>query len=347
MTRLIVNTANNELTLSLFNKGKVFYKVSNSKMHHNEMMLPMLDELLNENGLKISDIKEFGVVIGPGSFTGIRVGISTIKAFRDALKATAKGINNLDYLYNLSVSQNKDIETVAIFGSKDSYFVAKLVNGVVYKYPHNLTLEELKAVAENKPVGMFAVDENLDCFVPEFDAEILNKTYEQSADYELIPVYYQLSQAENEKLKRGNVQIKEANIDDLDYILEIEQQNILVNTLTKEDVETGLANKSYKTYKIMHNDVVAGFVMLQITDELNVVSIAVKKEFRNLGYGTMLLQQAEELAKELKLSGVSLEVSYNNVTAYLLYKKFGFVQRRVRKNYYKDGSHCVEMFKTV
>ena len=100
-TKLIVNTANEELILSLYVKGKVFYKVVGSKMHHNETMLPEIDKLLKESKTSIQNIKEYGVVIGPGSFTGIRVGISTIKAFRDALQGKAKSINNLDYLFKL------------------------------------------------------------------------------------------------------------------------------------------------------------------------------------------------------------------------------------------------------
>ena len=131
-TKLIVNTANDELILSLYHKGKVFSKKNLAKMHHNETMLPLIDELLNENGLNIKEVEEFGVVIGPGSFTGVRVGIATIKAFRDALNVKAKSINNLDLLFKLAVKQNCKIETVAILGSFNSYFVAKLINGVVY-----------------------------------------------------------------------------------------------------------------------------------------------------------------------------------------------------------------------
>lgn len=347
MAKLIINTANEELILSLYNKGKVFYKLSNAKAHHNEVMLPLIDELLKENNLKIADIKDFGVVIGPGSFTGIRVGIATIKAFRDALNAKAKGINNLDYLFKLSRSQNSDIETVAILGSLNSYFVAKLINGIVYKYTHNLTLDELKEVAENKPIGMFKVDENLHCFVPKFDAEILLQCYEESVDTDLIPVYYQLSQAENEKLKRGNVEILQATKQDFKEIKQIEQTNILTNVLNDEDIMLGLTGKDYKTYKIMHENELAGFIMLQITDEVNIISVAVKKEYRNLGLATRLINKAEELTKEIGLKAVSLEVNFTNITAYLLYKKLGFTVRRERKNYYADGQSCLEMVKLV
>lgn len=347
MNKLLINTANDELFIVLQKDNNVFSKSINAKMHHNETMLPAIDELLKENNCNIKDIHEFGVVIGPGSFTGIRVGISTIKAFKDANKALAKGVNNLDYLYNLAKNQNSEIETVAILGSKDSYFVAKLINGVIYKYERNLTLNELKQVAENKPIGMFKQDENLNCFVVHNNAEVLINCYNSSKDETLIPVYYQLSQAENEKLKKGEIKIEKAFEEDVDLILNLEKENILVNTLTKNDIVSALSNENYVTFKASFNDEVVGFVIGQISDEINIVSIAVNKDYRNLGIATKLINKLQDYAKNSNINAISLEVSYTNITAYLLYQKLGFIVRRTRKNYYADGTACLEMVKKI
>ena len=347
MNRLIINTANDKLFVVLQLGDNVFCKISESKMHHNETMLPLIDELLKENNVQIKDIDEFGVVIGPGSFTGIRVGIATIKAFRDSLGVVAKGINNLDYLFKLSKKANQHVDTVGIKGSKDSYFVAKYINDMVYKYDRNLTLNELTEVANTSPIGVFNEDESLNFVKVEDDAKTLIECFEDSEDKDLIPVYYQLSQAENEKFKRAEIKVETANLDDLKDILQIEQASINYNTLKEEDVKTALTDANYKTFKVLLNEEVAGFVILQISDEVNIVSIAVKKEFRNLGLATKLLNQTEEYSKEIGINAISLEVSYKNVRAYLLYKKFGFIQRRIRKNYYQDGANCIEMVKTI
>ena len=128
MRKLLINTATDDLFIVLSKDNEIFSHAINSKMHHNETMLPKIDELLKEHKLDVAQIDEFGVVIGPGSFTGIRVGVSTIKAFRDAIGANAKGINNLDYLFALSRKIDSKIETVAINGSRDSYFVAKFIS---------------------------------------------------------------------------------------------------------------------------------------------------------------------------------------------------------------------------
>lgn len=347
MNRLIINTANDKLFVVLQIGDNIFCKTSESKMHHNETMLPLVDELLKENNLTVKDVQEFGVVIGPGSFTGIRVGIATIKAFRDGVVAMAKGINNLDYLFKLAKQADKNINTVAIKGSKDSYFVAKYINETVYKYDRNLTLEELKKVAENSQVGMFSTDDLIDFLQVDDNAKALIECFEESENENLIPVYYQLSQAESEKFKRADIKVERAELIDKNDIFEIEKSSIKYNTLTKNDIETALCDKNYKTFKVLLNDEIAGFIILQITDEANVVSIAVKKEFRNLGLATKLLIKAEDCAKEIGIKNLSLEVSYKNIKAYLLYQKFGFTTRRIRKNYYSDGADCFEMVKTI
>lgn len=347
MKKLVINTATDELFIVLKKGNEIFSKIINSKMHHNETMLPQIDEILKEQDLDINDIDEFGVVIGPGSFTGIRVGISTIKAFRDAILAKAKGVNNLDYLFALAKNKNSEIETVAIAGSKDSYFVAKLIHGVVYKYPRNLTLDELIEVAENKPIGMFKEDESLNCLVVEQNAEVLLNCVENSVDETLVPVYYQLSQAESEKLKRSEIKIEPACMDDLAEIVKLESENITVNTMSKEQIKIALNDENYTVFKAVIDDVIAGFIMLSKTDELNIDSIAVSKEFRNIGIATKLIEKAETYRKENKIETLSLEVAYTNITAYLLYKKLGFYERRTRKNYYKNGDDAIEMLKNT
>lgn len=342
MNKLIIDTANDLLMVVLVKDDQVFSYIGEAKSRHNEAMLPMVDSLLSAHDMEIKDIDEFGVVIGPGSFTGIRVGIATIKAFRDVLGVSAKGINNLDYLFRIAHTKNADINVVAIKGSRNSYFVARLINDIVYKYERNLTLDELREVAGDGMIGMFSEDDDVNCYRVDADANILNECLIDSSDDKLVPVYYQLSQAENEKLKRGNIDILDADIHDKEEIVRIEQDSILNNPLTNQDVELALTNENYKTIKATFNGKIVGFIILQITDEVNITSIAVDKDYRNLGIATRLIDEAKKIASSNGMI-LSLEVSDKNITAYLLYQKLGFITRRIRKNYYKDGSNAIEM----
>ena len=119
------------------------------------------------------------------------------------------------------------------------------------------------------------------------------------------------------------------------------------NALKKQDFEKALTDKNYKLFVCKFNGEVVGFILLQITDEVCVMGVAVEKEMRNVGVATKLFNHAMEFAKSINLKTISLEVSERNLTASLLYQKLGFASRRIRKNYYADGSNAVEMFKEI
>jgi len=69
---------------------------------HSSRLMPAIDEVLRRASLKISDIDAFAVAIGPGSFTGLRIGLGTVKGFCYALKKPITGVVTLDVLaYNL------------------------------------------------------------------------------------------------------------------------------------------------------------------------------------------------------------------------------------------------------
>lgn len=65
---------------------------------HSVKLMPLIDNLLKETNIKLSDIDLFSCDIGPGSFTGIRIGVSTIKAFIDVTNKKAVGITSLETL---------------------------------------------------------------------------------------------------------------------------------------------------------------------------------------------------------------------------------------------------------
>ena len=65
---------------------------------HSVKLMPLIDKLLRETNTYLSDIDLFACDVGPGSFTGIRIGISTIKAFMDAKNKKAVGVTSLEIL---------------------------------------------------------------------------------------------------------------------------------------------------------------------------------------------------------------------------------------------------------
>lgn len=70
---------------------------------HSQKLVPMLKELLDSLRLELSDIDVLAAVTGPGSFTGLRIGVTTIKTMAYALDKPVVGITSLDALANAAI----------------------------------------------------------------------------------------------------------------------------------------------------------------------------------------------------------------------------------------------------
>ena len=75
--------------------GLVMMKVP---LRYSETILDMVDSLLTQHCLELAQIDCFAVATGPGSFTGVRIGLSTVKSFCQALDKPVAGISTLESL---------------------------------------------------------------------------------------------------------------------------------------------------------------------------------------------------------------------------------------------------------
>ena len=69
-----------------------------SALTHSRTLLPMAEDLLKNCELKVSDVDAFAVAHGPGSFTGIRIGVSTVKGLAWAADRPCVGVSTLEAL---------------------------------------------------------------------------------------------------------------------------------------------------------------------------------------------------------------------------------------------------------
>lgn len=65
---------------------------------HSENLMPLIDELLKRNNLSVGDIDLISCSVGPGSFTGIRIGVASIKAIAEILNVKVAAITSLETL---------------------------------------------------------------------------------------------------------------------------------------------------------------------------------------------------------------------------------------------------------
>jgi hypothetical protein len=99
MIVLAVDTATKAASAALIDNGEIRseFLINNRTMHSRNLM-PLVEEAVKAAGIKKSDIDLFASTVGPGSFTGVRIGVATVKAMAYALKKPVVGINTLDCL---------------------------------------------------------------------------------------------------------------------------------------------------------------------------------------------------------------------------------------------------------
>lgn len=101
MKILAVDTSAAVASVAVIEDGTILGEYSiNNKKTHSQKLLPMIDELLKNLDLKVVDIDYFAASSGPGSFTGLRIGITTIKALAYSTNKQVIAVPTLDALAN-------------------------------------------------------------------------------------------------------------------------------------------------------------------------------------------------------------------------------------------------------
>lgn len=103
MKILALDTSSIVATVAVLDGEKLMAEYTlNHKKNHSEKLMPILEEILGSCDLSAKDIDVFAATLGPGSFTGLRIGLATIKAMAQALDKPVVGVSSLEGLaFNL------------------------------------------------------------------------------------------------------------------------------------------------------------------------------------------------------------------------------------------------------
>ena len=99
MILLAVDTSTDYLSLVILKDGRLLAKFHRkADRRHSILLVPMIDKLLKKAGLKVKDIDCFAISIGPGSFTGLRIGVTVVKGLAYALKKKIVAVPTIDVI---------------------------------------------------------------------------------------------------------------------------------------------------------------------------------------------------------------------------------------------------------
>lgn len=202
---------------------------------HSETLLPMVEASLKMLKMNIDDIDLFAVSAGPGSFTGVRIGVATVKGLAFGKNKPCAGISSLEALAYNMIGVEGIVCPVMNARRSQLYNALFLCHG-----------GELKRICEDRAVSVFDLEEELRKYsempiylcgdgydiakeaftkVETQDTPIMQRyqnaysvaqcAYASSkqglltSDSDIVPVYLRASQAERERLEKLNAEKEE------------------------------------------------------------------------------------------------------------------------------------------
>lgn len=136
-----------------------------NELTHSQKLMPLVDELLKESHLALTDFNLYVCSVGPGSFTGVRIGVSTIKAFSDVTNIPITSVSSLESLAYNTLESNYQ---------KDANFVLSIID----------------AKNDNVYYGLFKREKNTFTAIEELNAKNINDMILTLKKYHSSPILF-------------------------------------------------------------------------------------------------------------------------------------------------------------
>lgn len=121
MYTLFLDTHDSLITVALYNEKDMYVKTKESMYSHAVYFMSMIESILKENNLTVKNIKNIVVVNGPGSFTGLRIGLSAAKTMAYSLNIPIYLISSLTaYLVSSDIQKEK----LAVIEDNKGYYIS-------------------------------------------------------------------------------------------------------------------------------------------------------------------------------------------------------------------------------
>lgn len=377
MKVLSIDTSNEICSVAILDDEKIIKQAHSEGMkQHSISLMPMVKDTLESANLSLNDINLLTCGIGPGSFTGVRIAIATVKAFADANKIPTVGVNELEaQAYNVKMQKdNIDCKIVSMIDARNenAYFAVYRVqsgNISIYKNPETINISKMTDYFNFQEPVFIIGDVEKQKIEPLIQAKRAEETAQAKdvKDYEyvnnseplahaiglcaldkykkglygdsssILPMYLQKPQAERQKDGDDNLYIYEITHKDIEEIKSTYSK--FPNIWDYKTFEQDTKNSKYFVAK--QYDEVVGFIGIKMVfDEMEIMNIVTREDKRKRGIASSLLSH---IIRKIPYSKINLEVSENNKIAKNLYLKFGFKQTGIREKYYKDGSNAILM----
>lgn len=172
MKILSIDTSTIVSSVALVDEDKIYSEITinSKKNNHSEKLILLIDEVLKSSDLQIEDIDYFSCTIGPGSFTGLRIAIATIKGLAQSLQKPVIGASTLQSLaYNMPFA--KGILCPVMDAQRDEVYTCfyKWEKGVLVPLSEEtvFTVDHLVKMIEEQDDNVILIGDAIKKFSPE------------------------------------------------------------------------------------------------------------------------------------------------------------------------------------
>jgi len=125
---LNIETSSKNCSVCLSSKGKLIqsFDSEDDTFRHSELLTSSIQDILSENNIDVKDLSVVSIGIGPGSFTGLRIGFSVAKGLCYPHNINLVGISSLKIIANSVIKENKNI--ISLIKDKGEHFYISKYN---------------------------------------------------------------------------------------------------------------------------------------------------------------------------------------------------------------------------
>lgn len=313
-----------------------------------EALAPMVQETMGLAGIAFKDLGRIAVTIGPGTFTGVRIGLAMARGLGVALNIPITGINSLAAIACNETAGDLPIVVAVDARANEIYFASYDASGHEQTAPVIVTLADAHKFMPNHPVRMLGTAADLlldknDTLHVRGDAGDLPV----AANFVKLAASIPASTVPPEPLylrppdvKPQAAKISFSTVGPAAAKLLAEIHSECFETRWSEPAFSEmLAVSGTSAILVSSQNNPMGFVLFRkAADEVEILTIGTRPVFRQKGHGKLLMQHLESLLKKNDVKSLFIEVAVSNHAALALYASSGFEKAGVRKNYYVRGN---------
>ena len=288
---------------------------------HAEILAPMVKRVLAAAGKTPSEVSRVAVTVGPGTFTGLRIGLSFARAFGLARRIPVVGLDTL-HAFRLCTDENKPL--ALSIGQSGLAYVLRPKSDEIELVPIDqlMGVPLLTGFPELKALASWAAVQTVPVSMPE-------------------PVYIREADA---KLQ---VVVKQVDADEAATLSTI-HQSAFSESWSAADFAAMFSIAGTQAFVAEVASDAAGMALTRtIAGQAEILSIATLPSRRRTGVAAKLLGKVIECSKALRAQTLFLEVAQSNVAARGLYVKAGFSESGRRKAYYANGDDAIVMSRSL